>query len=386
MVRTTPERSPCGAACAPHQLCEDGQPTGEPDSAVSELSRLDAWRGGISEELGEDVVESIGWSGEVARTYNLEVEGTHNFFANGILVHNCDDPHGALEAQSDAMRNNTLEWLDMAWSTRKNDPRSSCEIVIMQRLHSDDATGHYLKQGGWEHLCLPAEFDGVRRKSKLTEYDPRTKVGDLLWENRFGKVELDALKKALGSKYTISGQLQQEPSPEGGGILKVAHVQLWPADRELPPFQYITQSYDTAYTERTTGDPTGCLVFGVFEYGNKQNAMILDAWSEHLGYPELKQRVMDDWKARYGASKKNSTDKGRRPDLILVEAKASGQSLLQDLRQSNIPACAYNPGRADKVQRAHLMAPILETDCIWVLESKVNPREPISWVKPVIEN
>lgn len=297
-----------------------------------------------------------------------------------------DDAHGAQEAQSDAMRENTLEWLDMAWSTRKNDPRSSCEIMIMQRLHDMDAAGHMLKQGGWEHLCLPAEYDGVKRKTKLGYYDPRTEMGELLWPNRFGRTELDALKKALGSAYAISGQLQQQPSPEGGGILKTEHVQLWPAHKTLPPFQYIVLSYDTAFTEKTTGDPTGCLVGGVFEYAGKQNLMILDVWTEHLAYPDLKERVMDDWKSLYGGSKDNALDKGRRPDIILVEAKASGQSLLQDLRQSNIPARAYNPGRSDKVQRAHIMAPILESDCIWVLESKKNPREPISWVRPMLEN
>lgn len=297
-----------------------------------------------------------------------------------------DDAHGAQEAQSDAMRENTLEWLDMAWSTRKNDPRSSCEIMIMQRLHDMDAAGHMLKQGGWEHLCLPAEYDGIKRKTALGEYDPRTEMGELLWPNRFGRKELDALKKALGSAYAISGQLQQQPSPEGGGILKTEHVQLWPAHRELPMFQYVLQSYDTAFTERTTGDPTGCIVFGVFEYANKQNVLVLDVWTEHLSYPDLKERVMDDWKSMYGGQKDHPTDKGRRPDIILVEAKASGQSLLQDLRQSNIPAVAYNPGRADKVQRAHIMAPILESDCIWVMESKKNPREPITWAKPMLEN
>lgn len=311
------------------------------------------------------------------------VGGTTTGEGGSILL--IDDPHGAQDAQSDTMRNSTLEWLDMVWSSRKNDPRTSCSVVIMQRLHDSDATGHLLKQGGYEHLCLPAEFDGVVRKTSLGTYDPRTVHGDLLWPNRFGKKELDALKKALGT-YGASGQLQQQPSPEGGGILKVDNVQLWPAHKQLPMFQYIVQSYDTAFTEKTSGDPTGCIVFGVFEFNNQQNVMVLDTWTEHLSYPELKERVMEDWKSQYGGQKDHPTDKGRRPDVILVENKASGQSLLQDLRQSNIPAIAYNPGRADKVQRAHIMAPILESECIWVLESKKNPREAISWAKPMLEN
>lgn len=311
------------------------------------------------------------------------VGGTTTGEGGSVLI--LDDPHGAQDAQSDTMRENTIEWLDMVWSSRKNDPRTSCSVTVMQRLHDSDASGHYIKQGNFEHLCLPAEFDGVKRRTSLGYYDPRTEVGELLWPNRFGRPELEALKKALGT-YGASGQLQQQPSPEGGGILKTAHVQLWPAHRTLPAFQFICQSYDTAFTEKTTGDPTGCLVLAVFPYNDKQNVMILDAWSEHLAYPDLKERVMEDWKSRYGGSKDNVMDKGRRPDIILVEAKASGQSLLQDLRQSNIPAVSYNPGKADKVQRAHIMAPILESDCIWVLESKKNPGEPISWTKPVLDN
>ena len=385
-MRSAAGRAPCSTSCTSHRLCEDQQRHEQFDNTLPVVSWGDARQFGGTSDLFEDVVEEITSANFVSHVYNLEIEHTHNYFANGVLLHNCDDAHGAQEAQSDTMRENTLEWLDMAWSTRKNDPRSSCEIMIMQRLHDMDAAGHMLKQGGWEHLCLPAEYDGVKRKTKLGYYDPRTEMGELLWPNRFGRTELDALKKALGSAYAISGQLQQCPAPEGGGILKTEHVQLWPAHKTLPPFQYITLSYDTAFTEKTTGDPTGCIVGGVFEYAGKQNLMILDVWTEHLAYPDLKERVMDDWKSLYGGSKDNALDKGRRPDIILVEAKASGQSLLQDLRQSNIPARAYNPGRSDKVQRAHIMAPILESDCIWVLESKKNPREPISWVRPMLEN
>jgi predicted phage terminase large subunit-like protein len=295
-----------------------------------------------------------------------------------------DDAHGAQDAQSDTMRGSTLEWLDMVWSSRKNDPRTSCSVVIMQRLHAMDATGHLLKQGGYEHLCLPAEYDGVKRRTSLGEYDPRTEVGELLWPNRFGKTELDTLKKALGA-YGASGQLQQNPVPSGGGILKIDHVQLWPYTVELPDFQYIVISLDTAFTEKTSGDPTGCIVFGVFTHRKQQCVMVLDAWTDHLSYPDLKEHVMDDWRSSYGAVEGNQLKKGRRADTLLIEAKASGQSLLQDMRLSNIPAISYNPGKADKVQRAHMTAPILESDCVYVMESKKRPGEPISWAKPMLK-
>lgn len=313
------------------------------------------------------------------------VGGTTTGEGGSILL--IDDAHGAQDAQSDTMRNSTIEWLDMVWSSRKNDPKTSCSVVIMQRLHENDATGHLLEQGNYEHLCLPAEYDGIRRSTSLGEYDPRTEIGELLWPNRFGKPELDVLKKALGT-FGASGQLQQNPSPPGGGILKVDHIQLWPCDMDLPHFQYIVLSMDTAFSEDATSrnDPTGCIAFGVFTHRKEQCLMVLDVWNEHLGYPDLKQRVMDEWKTLYGGVDGDSQKKGRRPDTFLIEQKASGQSLIQDLRRSNIPAISYNPGKADKVQRAHLAAPFLETDCLYMIESKKNPGQPVSWAKPAKDN
>jgi predicted phage terminase large subunit-like protein len=384
VVRTTSSGTSSSIACPPHRLCEDQQPPEQSNLVVRELSRWDARFPETERELEFDVVESVEVAEEVDFTYNLEIENTHNYFANGILLHNCDDAHGAQDAQSDTMRGSTLEWLDMVWSSRKNDPRTSCSVVIMQRLHAMDATGHLLKQGGYEHLCLPAEYDGVKRRTSLGEYDPRTEVGELLWPNRFGKTELDTLKKALGA-YGASGQLQQNPVPSGGGILKIDHVQLWPYTVELPDFQYIVISLDTAFTEKTSGDPTGCIVFGVFTHRKQQCVMVLDAWTDHLSYPDLKEHVMDDWRSSYGAVEGNVMKKGRRADTLLIEAKASGQSLLQDMRLSNIPAISYNPGKADKVQRAHMTAPILESDCVYVMESKKRPGEPISWAKPMLK-
>ena len=142
------------------------------------------------------------------------------------------------------------------------------------------------------------------------------------------------------------------------------------------------QSYDSAHTEKTTGDPTGCQVWGIFEYEKTRHALLLDCWNEHLGYPALKKRVMEDWQARYGGEKNNVMKPSRRADIILFENKSSGISMLQDLRLSNIPAVPYNPGKADKVARAHMATPLLEAGVFWVLESTKNKGRPRNWVEP----
>ena len=291
-----------------------------------------------------------------------------------------DDPHGAQDAQSDTMRESALEWFDMVWSTRLNNPKTDAMVTVMQRLHERDISGHILEDiGGWEHIMIPAEWDGVRRKTSLGPYDPRRKAGELICPERFGPEEITRLKQLLGT-YGTAGQLQQDPQPAEGGILKVKHFQLWPHDKALPQFEYILQSYDCAFTEKTSGDPTACSVWAIFTHQGERHAMLIDAWDEHLGYPELRARVIKDWGTEYGGTTvKDGIRRARRPDRILVEAKASGQSLLQDLRLAKVPAVGYNPGMADKISRAHQAAPTLELGLLWVPESGKNPGQPVSW-------
>lgn len=291
-----------------------------------------------------------------------------------------DDPHGAQAAQSEVMRESDLEWFDMVWSTRLNNPKTDAMVTVMQRLHERDISGHILEDiKGWEHICIPAEWDGKTRKTSLGAYDPRKKKGELICPERFGEKEITTLKQLLGT-YGTAGQLQQDPTPSEGGILKVKHFNLWPSKSGLPPFEYILQSYDCAFTEKTTGDPTACSVWAIFTHKGIRNAMLIDAWDEHLSYPDLRARAVKDWTTEYGGMTKDSPySRAKRPDRILVEAKASGQSLLQDLRLAKVPAVGYNPGQADKVSRAHQAAPTLELGLLWVPESGKNPGHPVTW-------
>ena len=291
-----------------------------------------------------------------------------------------DDPHGAQAAQSEVMRESDLEWFDMVWSTRLNNPKTDAMVTVMQRLHERDISGHILEDiKGWEHICIPAEWDGKSRKTVLGPYDPRKKKGELICPERFGAAEITMLKQLLGT-YGTAGQLQQDPTPSEGGILKTSNFKLWPSSSGLPPFEYILQSYDCAFTEKTTGDPTACSVWAIFTHKGQRNAMLIDAWDEHLSYPDLRARAVKDWTTEYGGMTKDSPySRARRPDRILVEAKASGQSLLQDLRLAKVPAVGYNPGQADKVSRAHQAAPTLELGLLWVPESGKNPGHPVSW-------
>lgn len=298
-----------------------------------------------------------------------------------------DDPHNAKQAESDAERESALTWFDRTLSTR-GQSRGARTIVVAQRFHERDLTGHILADiKGYDYLCIPMEFEARKPATSIGWVDPRKAKGELLWPEMFPEKSVTALKQLLGA-FGSSGQLAQDPSPTEGGMLKTAHLQMWPHDSQLPQLEFIVQSYDTAFTEKTTGDPSACTVWGVFTHKGVRNAMLLDAWDEHLSYPDLRTKVLEEWSAEYGGSKGAHTGaptKARRPDRVLVEAKASGQSLIQDLRRARVPVVAFNPGNADKVARAHQAAPVLELDLLWVPESKKNPGQFVSWAQPLIK-
>ena len=131
-----------------------------------------------------------------------------------------DDPHNVVDAESDLQRETVLKWWDQSMSTRGNDPRTVRHVVVMQRLHERDLTGHLREQGGYEHLCLPMEFEPGRRcVTSLGWKDPRMREGQLLCPRRFAQKEVDELKRRLGL-YGTAGQLQQRPAPLDGGLFK----------------------------------------------------------------------------------------------------------------------------------------------------------------------
>lgn len=290
-----------------------------------------------------------------------------------------DDPHNALEANSDAMRESTLEWWDQAMSTRLNNPKTGSKVVVMQRLHEKDLSGHILAQGGWDHLCLPAEFEKGRKlpTTNLGFKDPRIDEGELLWAKRFGREEIDTLKRQLG-QYGASGQLQQRPSPAEGGLIKRSWFKLLKADEDLPKLVFVLQSYDTAFTEKTQNDPTAHTAWGVFNTEKGKAVVLLDAWKEHLGYPELRKKMYEEYRSQYG-------EKSKSVDSVLIEEKGSGISLIQDLRRAGVPIHAYNPGRADKITRVHAISPLIESGLVYLPESKKSPGNPPAWVDTLMQ-
>jgi predicted phage terminase large subunit-like protein len=152
---------------------------------------------------------------------------------------------------------------------------------------------------------------------------------------------------------------------EDSGIVKREWFKLWPAAKPLPRFEFIIQSLDCATSEKTHNDPTAHITLGVYKpEDGGMCALVIDCWQEHLQYPDLRPKVLDEYETVYGEGKNK-----KRVDLLLVEDKSAGISLIQDLRRSGVPVIPYNPGKADKVQRLSIVANIIKAGRVWVPES-----------------
>jgi predicted phage terminase large subunit-like protein len=294
------------------------------------------------------------------------VDGALTGEGGDIIV--IDDPHNVRESESSAVRDGVLEWWDQAMQTRLNDPKTGAFIIIMQRVHERDLTGHILAnemEGEWDHLCIPARYEighPTPTRSRLGFTDPRTIEGDLLWPERIDAKTLDNLERSLGS-YASAGQLQQRPMPKGGGILKAEWWVPWEKD-ELPEIEYVLQSWDTAFSTKEKSSYSARTTWGVFRMNGQINALVLEMWYDRVSYPELRKLAQEayyDWE----------------PDAVLIEKKASGQSLLQDLRMAGVPVLEYMPDR-DKEARAHASSALLEDGRIYYPSDK-------KWAKNLID-
>ena len=190
-------------------------------------------------------------------------------------------------------------------------------------------------------------------------------------------------------------------NPEEQGVIKRSWLKLWPAKKPLPAFDWIIMSLDTAFTEATRdtksgdADYTACSVWGVFQHDEKGYTILLDCWQEQLGMPDLIKRVKKEMNTAYGddqdvavikpmfGSSKPLTS-GRKPDILLIEDKGSGISLRQMLEREGILAHAYNPGRADKLARLHVVSPVFARRRVFLPESDKFPGKSRVWADPLV--
>lgn len=170
-----------------------------------------------------------------------------------------DDPHSVEAALSEAHRETALRVFDETLPTRLNNPDSSAIVVVMQRLHESDVSGSILERDlGYEHLCLPMEFEPQRRcVTSIGFTDPRETEGELLFPERFPREVVDRDKKVMGT-FAVAGQFQQRPAPRKGGFFAWENIKVV---NSHPAIKQWVRYWDKAGTEgagaRTAGVKMG---------------------------------------------------------------------------------------------------------------------------------
>jgi predicted phage terminase large subunit-like protein len=273
-----------------------------------------------------------------------------------------DDPHKAAEAESDDVRRGVCEWHDTTVPTRFNDPKRSAEVLIMQRLHQKDLTGHLISKGGWTHLCLPMQYEA--KHPFVWPDDPRTKEGEPLWSARIGIDEITTLKKDLGG-YNAAGQLQQRPAPAEGLMFKRANFRRWRLVEDVTG-AVITRTYqlDGDDGELEHVNAGGCRVFQTCDVAasDKQQAdyTVVSTWAitpaRQLLLLEVERQQFDTLDVA-GFLRRKNREHGDVP--IWIEIFGAGRGPYKSLTRQNtgeaVPVMALKPEHGtqlDKIARA----------------------------------
>lgn len=313
------------------------------------------------------------------------VGGTAIGKGGDILVF--DDPLNPTEAASPAMRETANTWIRRSFLTRLNDPQRGRIVGVMQRLHEQDTTGLLLAQGGWTHLCLPAEAEAheVLVSPRTGEVMEERNPGDLLFPAREGAAELARKRIELGS-YGYAGQYQQRPSPAEGGLLKRHWWRFWyPRDVDAPPpvtvpqedgsqvtcaqaplpeaFDETLLSWDMAFKGTDSSD----YVVGQCWARQGTEKFLLDQERQQADFPATIQLVL--------AMLRRHPQAG----AVLVEDKANGPAVLQVLAREVAGLIPVNPA-GGKEARVHAVSPAIEAGNIYLPHPALHP-----WVHAFIE-
>ncbi len=258
-----------------------------------------------------------------------------------------DDPLKPDEALSESRRKAVNEWYDHTLLSRLNDKQRGCIIITMQRLHQDDLVGHVLEQEDWQVLSFAAiaeEDESHRIESPLGRRLFKREVGEVLHPERESAATLAQIRQTIG-EYNFSAQYQQNPTPLGGAMVKTGWLQYYEPSERPERFSQTVQSWDTANKATELSDYSVCTTWGARD----KRYYLLDVFRQRLNYPDLKRKVQE-------------LAKRDRPNKILIEDRASGTQLIQDLRSEGVYAVtAYQPpSGTDKIMRLHAQTAVFE--------------------------
>lgn len=354
-------------------------------------------------ELARDSKAAGSWETDQGGEYHAfgMNAGITGIPANGAILD--DLIRGRKDADSETVRESTwqtyladvLNRLERAVDTK----RPGWVVYIATRWHEDDPAGRTLpkealgKSGWftakdgvkWYVLCIPAMIETPEEE----DGDPLgRKIGERIWPEWFPEGHFEQVKRTQGSR-NWNALFQQKPRPDEGAILKKKHWQKWPG--KPPKCEYVISVYDTAFEEGEENDYTARTTWGIFWHEGQPEPMetrkkgepyrkppangrycviLLERFKDKVEFPELRRLA----KKHYDEF---------RPDRVLVEKRASGHSLIQELRRNQIPVVALKADKS-KLARAHAASPVLEDGCVFVPTNRHG--EVMDWAQDVIDD
>jgi predicted phage terminase large subunit-like protein len=276
-----------------------------------------------------------------------------------------DDPH----SEQDIKANSGLAF-DTAWSWFQTGPLQrlmpgGAIIIIMTRWGLRDLTGRLIdyqtknpESIPWEIVELPAILESEDESGNTVEKS--------LWPEQWPLEALKATKASLDPRYW-NAQYMQQPTSESSALISRKSWRIWERD-DPPPCEYVIQSWDTAFEAKTSADYSACTTWGVFyneEEGNSAQIILLDAFKDRMAFPELKAVALKHYKEW-------------NPDAFIVEKKAAGAPLIQELRSMGIAVSEFSPSRGnDKTVRVNAVADLFTSGKVWAPDTR--------WAREVIE-
>ena len=295
--------------------------------------------------------------------YRWETDGGGEYYAAGVGgniagrgadLFIIDDPHSEQDAMSPAA-------LEGAWEWYQGGPRQRLQpggaiVLVMTRWSELDLTAKLLKQSA---------MDIKADKWEMIEFPAILESGKPLWPEYWKLEELESVKASI-QLQKWQAQYMQQPTADMSSIIKRSWWNIWQQEK-IPKLQYVMQTYDTAFLKSQTADFSAIQTWGVFYPSEDKSAhvILLDAKKGRWEFPELKRVALEEY--QYWE-----------PDTVLVESKAAGLPLTQELRASGIPVVNFSPSRGnDKISRVNAVAPLFESGMVWAPEA--------SWAEEVIE-
>jgi predicted phage terminase large subunit-like protein len=312
-------------------------------------------------EVRQDVRASGRWATTKGGQYFATGVGTR-IAGRRAHISLCDDVVSEQTAYSKIEREKINNWYVPGLRSRLLSV--GAEVIVNTRWHMEDLSGYLTKVDAtsprpWKIISIPAILD--EKSAELLGL----KAGESFWPELWPSDRFEEMRASDGmTKQVWASLYMQNPIPDEGAIISPQDIMIW--DHEDPPsVNYVVISMDTAFSTSQRADYSAITVWGVFKQkqvdyrGNEvytSNMVLIDAKKGRWTFPELCEQS-DEMNRKY------------LPDLFLIEKKASGQSLIQELKRRMFPIKEYLPDR-DKETRLHACVPFFEAHRIWFPKRK----------------